>query len=684
MGIVSEVIGELENFSITKEALEATRLGKHINELRRKASDKLLANRAKSLVKKWRALLSDTGQPPGGGAGANAGGGNNNNSLAATNGNTAARLSSAAAPVVIVSPGLPSSGSRSGSSNISPGLPVNHHHPHPRQLQQLHNQQRGSNLSPGMPPRTVLSPGLAIQRNNMSPGLSTPGAAVVRSSAGGSSVPNSLSGGGVRSARASPSLSRSATPRVSPATVTISSSGGSSPNHSRPTSPQGFAPINPPVPSVPNSRSPSPDIQIIEEVVKTPRVHKRMRRDESQPRLDNKRPKLDFGHQTQQQQQQLQQHVLNGTDGVARDGANASSDNPGRLLANPTSANRPRNKNLNNHNHHPNNHQPNNHQQQQQREKPSMLNKQISMAKRSGKVKTTQELIENLGIDSSRHSADANNGGGGSGQTPQAGAQSGTQPHSSIGNSSVNNLVPAENKEELMHRFFQSQQHQRLHQHEVDDDDDDCAVEIISRPGSSASASLQLGTNSSRSAVAGIGGERLPPSSSSVSQVSSRVNTPVGGGGAAATHQPGVASSSSTTLPGVNGPPGGAAISTKTAPGGPQSVEDVLALLEPIDPAAVLAEWEAKTDAETQPETDDGELLGLPVDNADTATENGSSSKPKLEITEQVVRDLNQGQLEHIGGVTDCEGVFREWHEMVARQTLGGQLLNILPYSVID
>ena len=36
---------------------KATRLGKHINELRRKASDKGLASRAKSLVKKWRELL---------------------------------------------------------------------------------------------------------------------------------------------------------------------------------------------------------------------------------------------------------------------------------------------------------------------------------------------------------------------------------------------------------------------------------------------------------------------------------------------------------------------------------------------------------------------------------------------------------------------------------------------------
>lgn len=62
MGVVVEVISELETYAITKEALETTRLGKHINELRRKASDRQLANRAKSLVKKWRQLLM-----PGGG-----------------------------------------------------------------------------------------------------------------------------------------------------------------------------------------------------------------------------------------------------------------------------------------------------------------------------------------------------------------------------------------------------------------------------------------------------------------------------------------------------------------------------------------------------------------------------------------------------------------------------------------
>ena len=176
---------------------QATRLGKHINELRRKSSDKLLANRAKSLVKKWRTLL-ETGPPPGGG-------GNNNNSLAATNGNTASRLNNTVALSPAISPGLPPA-----RSNLSPGM--------------------RSVVSPAL--HSVVSPGLPIR----------PG-----------SIPNSLSGG-IRSARASPSISRSATPRVSPATVTISS-GGSSPNHSRPTSPHGFRPIlNPAGPSLPNSR----------------------------------------------------------------------------------------------------------------------------------------------------------------------------------------------------------------------------------------------------------------------------------------------------------------------------------------------------------------------------------------------------------------------------------------------
>ncbi len=150
-------------------------------------------------------------------------GGENNNSVAATNGNTLGnRINSAVDAASLHQRSINSpAGLR---NNLSPGL--------------------RSNLSPGL--RSNLSPGL---RSNLSPAMRTnmsPATHHMRQA-------GMQNAGGVRSARASPSLSRS-TPRVSPATVTLSS-GESSPVGSRPTSPQPFVPINSlPVNSLPNSR----------------------------------------------------------------------------------------------------------------------------------------------------------------------------------------------------------------------------------------------------------------------------------------------------------------------------------------------------------------------------------------------------------------------------------------------
>jgi len=63
MPILLEVIQDLENSHLTLEELEATRLGKHINELRRRISDQNLAARAKGLIKKWRTLLPSRESP---------------------------------------------------------------------------------------------------------------------------------------------------------------------------------------------------------------------------------------------------------------------------------------------------------------------------------------------------------------------------------------------------------------------------------------------------------------------------------------------------------------------------------------------------------------------------------------------------------------------------------------------
>lgn len=70
MAAVVEIVSILERTAITKEALETTRLGRYINELRRKTSNDSLARRAKDLVRRWRDMILPTSgataaeQPP--------------------------------------------------------------------------------------------------------------------------------------------------------------------------------------------------------------------------------------------------------------------------------------------------------------------------------------------------------------------------------------------------------------------------------------------------------------------------------------------------------------------------------------------------------------------------------------------------------------------------------------------
>jgi len=510
MAIVVDVISQLENYVITKEALEATRLGKHINELRRKANDKQLASRAKSLVKKWRELLMPTS------------------------------VSGSATPV--------QANSQRSKETVAAAA---------AQRLQQHQQQQQQ------------------QTQQLSNGHSQPSSRLTSPAVSGSSSNHRLSPGLVNSNSGAPTNNqrgdRVAVNNNHHNSSSLPSSASSSPGLSRPTTPSlGSRPVSPAVPT------------------KTHVANKRLRKDaigddeNSEALLSpaNKKPKLLNGNNTNNTTTADNSNIEPFCDhlsGVVSNGVVAFVDqSPAKKLTT--------------------------RKKKQELERERLLEEKINSAKRqASKVRTTQELVQELALRS--NTPTTNNAA----TTPLRSSSSSTNAHS--------NAILSETKTELMNRFFESQ---TTNGHSV-----------LSPPLSS---------------------EGAPSPEDHHHRVTSEGDVNAAAGGFQR-----------------------------------ESVEDVLAQLPPIDKVAILAEINAEMqengeDEEMDDDDDDEDIEGLiPIKKPDKPAD------PLSEIDQAVVvQELHSGQHEGVNGNFTHDGAFKEWHEVVSKPTIHGDLLYILPYSVID
>lgn len=120
-----------------------------------------------------------------------------------------------------------------------------------------------------------------------------------------------------------------------------------------------------------------------------------------------------------------------------------------------------------------------------------------------------------------------------------------------------------------------------------------------------------------------------------------------------------------------------------------ETVDDILAQLPPIDVASILAEINTEMQSEeNESEDDEVEIEGLipPIKKEERLNNNKSSKKEHLSegVKAAMVQELHDGEHESVNGNFNHNGTFKEWHEVVSKETVNGDLLYILPYSVID
>lgn len=112
------------------------------------------------------------------------------------------------------------------------------------------------------------------------------------------------------------------------------------------------------------------------------------------------------------------------------------------------------------------------------------------------------------------------------------------------------------------------------------------------------------------------------------------------------------------------------------------SISEVMSRLPVISSSEVLSELKQEresSDDEEEEDNGDGGDDGLEVEGLIPV-----KRREEIEVTPDLVGRLHDTHMENFNGNTDHNGEFREWNEVVSKETTEGELLYVLPYSVIE
>ncbi|KAK4304051.1 hypothetical protein Pmani_023998 [Petrolisthes manimaculis] len=173
MATCLELISKLERTPITKEVLESTRLGRLINNIRRKTGHHELYRRSKDLVRKWRKEVLAEGVngaagPGGTGPGGTGGKGTGNGHPLPPNSPSSLPSSGNTSPGLLSAPSTPSTLVQR-TRTASPTLTTAH-----TSLTTAHSTRPLKPMSPALMRGRVLSPGLSPALASVSPAITPP------------------------------------------------------------------------------------------------------------------------------------------------------------------------------------------------------------------------------------------------------------------------------------------------------------------------------------------------------------------------------------------------------------------------------------------------------------------------------------------------------------------------------